>query len=399
MLASLEKSKTSLKTLSQGTNSLHFNNNSQQHQQQQGKQQQPQQQQGKQPQQQQGQGQGQNSGDQSQSQLKTSFSFDPTKLQRYQSILSRVEDDFGSQRGGGGGGEEDDQRFDPPENEDDYELPFSSTVGTEEIHSIANSSRGNGHRYPQQQQPPQRRKNSSSAGKWRGESIGIDQKMKQQQEPVEEEEEQEQEQEEDDMQSEVSSAMEASDWPPPGRLSKGPAVVPPKRGFISAEERLRPSVPSPSPVISQRSLSTSRMDSRGQRGQRGSANTSSTITNFSQSMRYPYEETEERDRDLDPHSRSHSSSTSGSKKPPNAPHYFLKSRHGTSSPAPSSSASASAVSRKSIHTVRYAKGMPRVVRLCISHGPTIKVTSLSLLSLSLCLCLSSSPHCLCDLRA
>ena len=364
MLVSLEKSKSSLNTLSQDTNSVHFN-----------EQQQPQGHGDQKQRQQQRQGQGQESvpvapkngrrygSDGSDGQNQAKANFDPTKLERYQSILSRV-DDLGqsdhfpqkettiANRGRGayeadvdeGQAGEDDQRFDPPES-DDFDLPFASTTRTEEIHE------NNDHYHHRHQQ---QRRNSSA--KWRGESIGIDQEM------IEEE---------DDLRSEVSSAMEASDWPPPGRVNKTAPL--PKRGFISAEERLRPP-PSTATVpltISQRSISTSRMDTR--RGHRGGH--SQTMTQSLSSSRSSRDDTHDNSEDSLSSFKKKSLLSTDSR--PHAPHYFLKSRHGASSVSTSSgpraTSSSSHVSRKSIHTVRYAKGMPRVVRLCISHGPMIKV--------------------------
>jgi hypothetical protein len=278
------------------------------------------------------------------------MNLDSTKLQKYQNILSKVDyreahpqqppqplqhshrsrgDENRNDHEVGNGNREfgdsgddgdDDQRFDPPKSEFEFTVPSSS---------------------------------NHNRRKWAGESIGVDPDM-----------------DEVETNSEMS-AIDASDWPPPGGRSK---VLPPTRkGFISAEERLK----RPPQPITQRSASASRIDAR-----RGHPKNHSQVS----SMRSQEEEENSNGHDYLYEESSHSSSRKKSllsSDRQNAPHYFLKSRHEMSASSSSGqrpsfgvgASSSSQVSKKSIHAVRLAKGMPRVVRLCISHGPMIKVTS------------------------
>ncbi len=270
----------------------------------------------------------------------------PGKVQQYQNILSKLEnfpieasqtDDHENNGADHSHSlnrnpfpqvQEDDQRFDSPQGSE-YDYPTNQFK--------SNSVRN----------PPLSVKSFSQ--RWSGESIGIQQEL------------------EEETQSEIS-AMEASDWPPPANTRQTKNIAP-KRGFIPASDRLRPT--SAQSTISQRSLSTSRLDSR--RGQRqpavdreeryGSRNS----IDDNESGLYSHTESSNRRR---------LSNQSNPPPEPSAPHYFLKSRHSNSRTTPT--ANSINVTRKSIDTVRMAKGMPRVVRLCLSHGPMIKVIITSL---------------------
>jgi hypothetical protein len=153
------------------------------------------------------------------------------------------------------------------------------------------------------------------------------------------------------------------DWPPPQRQSSTP-----QRGFIPLEERLKPQTHSAS-ASAALSDSIRKMKQTKSNMSGLYANMSNSVDRFEDNS---FDMRDGEDMTWGQGSVINERTAFSRSKQPQGPLAERSQSRGRN--IATTGVSSDAVNKKAVHTLRMARGMPRIVRLCLANGPLIKVS-------------------------